>query len=77
MIDKLRMVAWLFDNYNYIATDKNGEVWVFKAKPKATVGDVWKDPDHNVWLKINVSYKHTKWNESLIDLRQYRFIGAI
>ena len=77
MIDRLRMIAWLFSDYNYIATDKNGEVWVFKSEPRLVVGDIWKDSDHNVWLKINVQYKHNGWRESLIDLRLYRYIGAL
>ena len=77
MIDKLRMLALLFDDYNYIATDNNGEVWVFKVKPKMQVGDMWKDNDHNVWLKINVKYTNKEWNESLVDLKNYRYIGLL
>ena len=71
MISKLKMIAYLFNDYNYLARDDNGEVWLFKSRPTKHCG-LWKDPDHNVWLKINIDYDS---REEFIELRDYRYRG--
>ena len=73
MIPKLRMIAYLFNEYNYLAKDDCGDVWLFKSKPRKHLG-IWKDPDHNVWIKINIDYGS---KDEFVELNDYRYIGQI